>query len=305
MDDQHSVDGADEFRHEPGGEPYWGESIYLDVVDASGDLGGYVRLGLYPNLGQAWWTAAFTREGHGPVVAQLYDLPVEGGTGFSFARGEDRMVSEVAETLGSVRVEASTSAKAYDHPHEAYDDTAGRDVRLSLDLTWRSVGVPYHYAITSRYEIPCTVEGTISVDGEVFHLAGPGQRDHSWGVRDWWVHGWCWAALHFDDGQEVHFADIRIDGAPPLGYVQRDGVVDPIATLVVTETFDAEGLAGVTHAALSAHGIEVEITPTGYGPLLLTATDGRLSRFPRSMVRCRRGDGVQGLGWIEWNQPQG
>ena len=31
--------------------------------------------------------------------------------------------------------------------------------------------------------------------------------------------------------------------------------------------------------------------------------DGRVSRFPRALVRCRTDDGREGTGWIEWNQP--
>jgi len=54
---------ADERRHEPEGETYWGESWYLDFTDEAGGLGGYVRLGLYPNLGVAWYWACLVGEG--------------------------------------------------------------------------------------------------------------------------------------------------------------------------------------------------------------------------------------------------
>ena len=53
---------------------------------------------------------------------------------------------------------------------------------------------------------------------------GHGQRDHSWGVRDWWAFGWCWAAARLDDGTRVHFADIRMPGLPvAFGYLQPPG----------------------------------------------------------------------------------
>ena len=66
----------------------------------------------------------------------------------------------------------------------------------------------------------------MTVDGREYTLNGvPGQRDHSWGVRDWWSMDWVWSALHFDDGTHVHGVDIRIPGAPPIGigYAQRPG----------------------------------------------------------------------------------
>ena len=53
---------------------------------------------------------------------------------------------------------------------------------------------PTTTSLTTRYEIPCLVTGTVTVDGETFTVEGQGQRDHSWGVRDWWAFGWCWCS---------------------------------------------------------------------------------------------------------------
>ena len=39
-------------RPPPGEERLWGESWYFDFANREGTLGGYVRLGLYPNLGR-------------------------------------------------------------------------------------------------------------------------------------------------------------------------------------------------------------------------------------------------------------
>src|SRR5687767_3025855 len=58
----------DEGRHEAGAEQLWNESWYFDFAAADGSLGGYVRLGLYPNLGVAWYWAYLVREGE-PLLA--------------------------------------------------------------------------------------------------------------------------------------------------------------------------------------------------------------------------------------------
>ena len=96
-----------------------------------------------------------------------------------------------------------------------------------MDLVWTTAGTPYQYRITPRYEIPCTVSGTVTVDGRDVRRcdAVAGQRDHSWGVRDWWSMDWVWSALHLDDGTHLHGVDIRIPGAPPIGigYLQHAG----------------------------------------------------------------------------------
>ena len=61
---------ADERAHEAGEERLWGESWYFDFTDRAGTLGGYVRLGLYPNLGVAWYWACLVGEGR-PLVTVI------------------------------------------------------------------------------------------------------------------------------------------------------------------------------------------------------------------------------------------
>ena len=51
------LSAADERHHPPGDEPWWNESWYFDFATLDGRLGGYVRLGLYPNRGVAWYWA--------------------------------------------------------------------------------------------------------------------------------------------------------------------------------------------------------------------------------------------------------
>ena len=97
---------------------------------------------------------------------------------------------------------------------------------MAIDLVWSTDGTPYKYRLTTRYEIPCAVSGTVTVDGHRYTFdAVPGQRDHSWGVRDWWSMDWVWSALHLDDGTHLHGVEIRIPGVPPvgIGYVQDRG----------------------------------------------------------------------------------
>ncbi|MGH9195540.1 MAG: hypothetical protein ACRD1T_07360, partial [Acidimicrobiia bacterium] len=60
-------DLAAEQRHEVPSDKLWNESWYFDF--ANSDLnGGYVRLGLYPNLGVLWWWAYLVVDGRLVVV---------------------------------------------------------------------------------------------------------------------------------------------------------------------------------------------------------------------------------------------
>jgi hypothetical protein len=305
-EDRRAVTADDEARHEPDADPLWNESYYLDLVASDHTVGGYVRLGFYPNLGVVWWTTALVRVGGETIMSVAYDLTGAPMPALAAHGGGVDVTLTVTDPLRTFRVEATAPGIAYEDPADAYGSGDGRPVDLAMDLTWTTDGVPYHYDVTTRYEIPCLVAGSVTIDGERFEIDGQGQRDHSWGVRDWWAFGWCWLAARLDDGTRLHAADIRIPGMPvALGYVQAPGSVEAISELTVTEELGRLGMPTAGRAMIEPGGVDVAIEPVAFGPLVLTATDGRVSNFPRAMARFTTVDGRTGMGWIEWNQPQG
>jgi hypothetical protein len=203
-------------------------------------------------------------------------------------------------------VQVRGQGQAYDDPAALLRGEAGRPVEAALDLVWTTAGRPYQYRITPRYEIPCTVSGTFTVDGnEVSVREVPAQRDHSWGVRDWWAMDWVWSALHLDDGTHLHGVDIRIPGAPPfgIGYVQQPG--QPLVELqavTARATFGDNDLPTAT--AITYGDLTATVAIRGHAPVLLTAPDGRISHFPRAWATVVTDDGRSGVGWVEWNRNQ-
>jgi hypothetical protein len=202
-------------------------------------------------------------------------------------------------------------ARAIADPADAYEDEVpGTAAELALDLTWTTDGSPYHYVATTRYEIPCLVAGSVTVDGETVRVEGQGQRDHSWGVRDWWAFGWCWCSVRLQDGTRIHLSDIRIPNLPVFfGYVQTPstGAVHPITALSVDEQLGEHGFPTGVRMELEAapvRDIGMDVIPDAFGPVLLRDEEnGRTSRFPRAMIRCATDDGRTGAGWMEFNQP--
>jgi hypothetical protein len=297
----HEVVAADEARHTPDSEELWNESWYADVVAPDGSVAAYIRLGLYPNLGTAWWHVAVVGPDRPVVVCQRTDLDVP-GDGFAVSTDGVDIALSIDKDLESFTVRGTMTGTRHDAAVDIYDGKPGDPVSIEVDLTWATVGVPYHYGVTTRYEIPCAVTGSVTVDGEQVRLDGPGQRDHSWGVRDWWTFGWCWSAGHLDDGTHTHLTHVRMEGlefAP--GYVQRNGELNPVRSGRVTEEVDPDGFTD--HATAFHDDLVVEIEPIAFGPILLTSPDGRVGRFPRASARFSTADGRTGLGWVEWNQP--
>ncbi|MDY6995058.1 MAG: phosphotransferase [Actinomycetota bacterium] len=297
----------DEGRHTPDDEPLWSESWYFDFADPAQGFGGWFRLGLIPNQGHAWINAVLCGPDM-PTVAVL-DFEVALPDDHTEVRSADAVFGmTVREPLRTFGVTLRGRGEAYDDPSAILRGESGRRVEVDVDLTWTTVGTPYQYRMSPRYEIPCQVSGSVTTDGRTFELSAvAGQRDHSWAPRDWWSMDWVWSALHLDDGTHVHGVEIRIPGMDPLsvGYLQNPG--EPLVELhqvTARETFADNGLPVGTELTYEPGGVAVSIDVHGHGPVLLTSPDGRLSRFPRAWATVTAADGRTGVGWIEWNQSQ-
>src|SRR4051812_17382150 len=294
---------SDEAPHPPGPEELFNESWYFDAVAQDGSLGAYVRLGLYPNLGVAWLTT-FVCGPDRPTVAMVdFEAPLpEGG---ELATAGATLTCEAP--LERFRVTHVGAGERFDDPAAALRGESGEPVDVALDLVWETKGQPYAYRLATRYEIPCRVEGSIRVGDEELELRGVGQRDHSWGTRDWWAMDWVWSAGHLDDGTRFHAVQIRMPDAPRIGvgYVQPpDGDLLELDAVRADEEVGGDGLIRSAHLGLDPAGLELDVAPLGWGPLRLTAPDGRTSSFPRAMCRVTAADGRAGWAWLEWNRNQ-
>lgn len=303
MSDIPAVSPSDEGRHEPGQEQFWGESWYFDFFAPDGSIGGWVRIGLYPNLGVTWYHAFLVGPDRQTVAVADYETPLPKGGGLEL-RTHGLWADHICETpLEHFTVVNEAHGLGVDDPADLYEATPrGDQVPVAFDLEWETVGQPYHYIATTRYEIPCTVHGTIDVGQERIELDGFGQRDHSWGVRDWWQFGWLWTAGRLGDNTRFHGSDIRV---PQLdigfGYQQRDG--EMVTTNAVNADEDLGPHGFPTRANVAIGDLALGIEPIAFAPALLT-WEGRVSRFPRAMCRFTAADGRDGLGWTEWNQPE-
>ncbi|WP_179469588.1 DUF7064 domain-containing protein [Mycolicibacterium vinylchloridicum] len=298
-------DPADEGAHPPGEEPLWNESWYWDFADPAQGVGGWIRLGLVPNQNVAWINALVCGPEVPTVALVNFEAPLP--TDPALARADGAELRHGAITpLATYRVEVRGTAAEYDDPSALLRDEPGRPVELAMDLTWTSVGIPYAYRITTRYEIPCTITGTVTIGGRVLEFeAVPGQRDHSYGVRDWWSMDWVWSALHLEDGTHLHGVDIRIPGISPVsvGYLQRSG--DPVTettSVTADATFADNGLPLTTTIVYEPGPVQATVDVRGHAPVRLVGPDGQISQFPRSWVTVETADGRSGVGWVEWNR---
>jgi hypothetical protein len=295
----------DESAHTATDEPLWSESWYADFADAASGFGGWVRIGLIPNQQKAWLHALLCGPGLPTVAVVDFEIPLPADP-WALRTGAVDFTHTVGDPLHTYRIDLHGRGQSYPDPAALLRGEQGTPVEVGIDLVWSTDGTPYKYRLTTRYEIPCTVSGTVTVDGRRRTVDSvPGQRDHSWGVRDWWGMDWVWSALHLDDGTHLHAVDIRIPGVPPvgIGYLQdRGGTVTELQTFAARQTFDVDGLPATATLAVDPGGITATVDVRGHAPLRLVASDGRISQFPRVWATISTADGRGGVGWLEWNR---
>ncbi|GAA1705814.1 phosphotransferase [Microbacterium sediminicola] len=298
------VDPIDEGAHTTGKAKLWSESYYLDAVSDDGQLGVYTRIGDTRNLGTSLVSLALVRPGHRPIIlsdaeAPLPEWAAEGvrltvdAPTYTLDYSIPRPVDEFVVTFeGEARIYADDAAILRGEEGEA--------VAVSVKLTWERDGVDYRWRQTTRYEIPCRVTGTITIDGEEITFAGDGQRDHSWGIRDWWGNAWMWTAFRLEDGEKVHAVTVEETPGLAWGYSQQgEDVTELLSGRSEIEVGETGTLTRARITLNEAH-LKFDAEPLAYGSLRLLAEDGREAHFIRALAKFHTDDGRDGIGWIEW-----
>jgi hypothetical protein len=297
---------ADEALHQPGPERLWNESYYFDFAAPDGSVGGYVRLGLYPNWDRAWYWACVVRPGRPTVLVadNAVPLPASGSTTVQTAGISG--TQQITEPLRAAKVTLDATAALLPEPAAAYTDlAAAAPVRLGMDLDWITEGGVYPYKDLPRYEIPCQVTGVIQVGEDEVEVSGWGERDHSWGERDWWQVSWLWSSGRLADGTAFHGMQANIGFAIgwPSFEMPPGGEVSHLTGFCAHTDFGPGDFP--RQSRLQLPGTPMTAIPIAFAPIAMTSPDGRVSRFPRALCEFTADDGRAGYGWTEWNQPPG
>ena len=307
------LEAKDEGRHLPGTDLLWGESWYHDFAAADGSYGGYLRLGLYPNQRLAWYWVHLVRRDGPLVVVRDHAVPAPaplaraaGDSSITVASDRVRGTWGPLEPLWKYRITTDGTGVELADPAEAFRGESGPECRVHVDLTWTGVTQPFPYTATTRFEQSAWVEGEVVVGDERIEVHCPGQRDHSWGVRDWWLFGWVWCSGRLDDGTWWHSARSIV---PKIDIFQTGYVVTPDMNLTPVEKvhvdYEVDGDELPVKGELGVGDLALTWAAELHAPVLLVSPDGKRSRFPRAVCRFETADGRSGRGWIEFNFPEG
>ena len=124
MTAEHVVLPDDEARHTPDGDDLWNESYYCDFVRDDGSIGGWLRLGLYPNRQVAWWTTWIVWPDRPGIASVNYVMPVPPENGLvSESEDGERVEIDLRRPLEEFRLAASgLMGKEFADPADAYTD---------------------------------------------------------------------------------------------------------------------------------------------------------------------------------------
>ena len=300
--------GSDEHRHLPGTDPSWGESWYHDFAATDGSYGGWVRLGLYPNLGVAWYWVAIVRPGQPLVLISDTTAPCPGRDAPLALETAGYSTSwECTEPLMAWRITGDGTARTYANPADVFvpGHPGDGDVALRYDLEWRGAAVVFPYTETTRYEQSAWIQGDVAVGDDHVEVFCPGQRDHSWGNRVW-SFPWLWTSGHLPENRWFHGVRTLVPGGSNFqtGYLVEPGRdLEPVESLDIAYEVDGDDLP--VGADLRIAGLELRVTPELHAPVMIQSPDGVASKFPRALCKFETPDGTVGRGWVEFNFPAG
>ena len=302
-----SATDDEEARHSPGPEKWWGESWYFDFVASDGSVGGYCRLGLYPNRDASWFWFHTTGGGLSTVQIRDHALACPNGEISELGAGDWR--STLKRGPDGWNITLNGEGLALKNPLEALGSEAGDPVDIEAELAWVDRGPVFRYDVTTRYEQTCRVAGRLRLGERQWAIRGGGQRDHSWGVRDWTMYHF-WSSGSLSDGSAYHV--VSLPEIPlTIGYLlSPEERLEPLTTASLSHTFDSDGLPrrvrmNLVSDSRTSSTLAVTADAVGQAPVSLPTPDGGGSRFPRSIVSLAANDGRRGWGWIEYNLPRG
>ena len=310
----------DEFQHPVGPEDQWNESYYFNLYDPVAHIGGFSRIGIRPNEGTIDGALLlFLPDGALAVTRQVREQTentddVEVG-GIRYER---------LEPLKTWRVTWAGTAAVLPRPEEMVnpEGPSGIEFReLAVDLTFECLSRPVSGReaeevseatqalgvdlVLGHFEQAGRWTGSITLDGTEHPFSGHGNRDKSWGVRDWQGPShWRWFSANF--GDDLALGAVRIgfgDKEIQSGWLWRADA-DPVrfTEVVVTTELAPDGLTQVRSVLDlrdeqgGAHHLEGELLNVAPLP---QAKDGRLTLINEGLARWTYGDHV-GYGISEY-----
>lgn len=296
-------------------EEWWNESWFWDWFDDTGTLAGHCRIGLHPAQQRAWaWLFLYHRGEWIAVEETRLPLGDVQLPRVAYDKWGLRFAYDAISPLRSGRLRFSGFGRVVAGPR------AGVILPTGVELEIRSIGPPHttgrgnvagHMSDVfdaCRFEQPITAQGTLRIDDATHSFRGRGERDHSWGPRNWNIE---WTFLVANGAtMRLQCAEVTIPNVTRLGvgYLQRDTTVSLSNVSLDFECHDDNvlrpfgGRFAVTAEDGSTFAARVEVISAAEIDIAHTFVPPRPSIYRRALIRVHPEDGSAPLlGWAELN----
>ncbi len=179
---------ADELIHPASDDWLWRESAYFNFHDILGRVAGMTTVGVRPNQNRVEGLMGVSLNHRQVLMYGVRGSVDPDGGGL---HGIEGIHYEMIEPFKKWRVRGQADFV----PRRASDGASlGPPVPVDLDFVFEAMAPVYEFSSkalapfigqSQHYEQNGWVEGRAIVDGQTFDLQGFGNRDRSWGVRDW------------------------------------------------------------------------------------------------------------------------
>jgi len=230
--------------HPAGKHVDWNESFYFNLYDKEKNICAFMRIGLKPNKVEKNMMCYFMMP-DGSVLGTRDVGP-----------GEDLELA-----VNGLRLEKVVPDKEWRMTYKGtMKRTLGDDIQrreVAFTLTYRAVNKVFDYRecavgekdIVSRVnpaehtEQFGSIEGDLTIAGETIHLIGFGEKDHSWGIRDWVAPTmWIWLSCQFSDRLAFNITKLMVGtDVVDAGFIHMDGDNKPLVRTDVITEYAKEG----------------------------------------------------------------
>ncbi|TFF91425.1 hypothetical protein EU545_04120 [Candidatus Thorarchaeota archaeon] len=288
------LDSNAEYLHQAGERPDWRESYYFNWVDIDSGISGFSTIGLLPNVNKREFVFALFYEDQREVY---------------FTEPEGAVPGDMEDSLDD--------GKLYFKMNDALSEWQIHFIgsELEADILWRGRFPPFDFgrgsgtSWTGHFEQSGSVQGRVELeDGRTLQIDGLGQRDKSWGSRDWHIESWYAFHAQFPEFSIGLRRDV-VDGEvhPSGGVSTKDGCVPIQSVDVETHRVDEPITmpVGAVTTIIAESGEEYRfrsklISPTSFVRFEREYDGGRTELFEEMAIHKSLDTGAQGTGLIEW-----
>lgn len=294
----------------------WNESYYFCFADKRNNIKGMTRIGFKPNKPEGMsFLFLFFSDGtaagyHTNDDSKEYSNPLTVG---DITHSYEKSNNTWKYTFNGSMIQVKNSEdfpKVRENP-----ELIMNFLDVNLELTLNPLNEPYEYSehMTAEsleigkkagdfhWEQLGIIRGSITIDGEESMLEAMGQRDHTFGIRDWTgVGNWLYYVIWFNEDLAINPAAIVMDDGRMStgGFLFKNGENIPLRTIeIIDQQFRKDGIFPVSST--------LEITDKDRNLYILKGRPGAIIPLPFKNAEGQTSYLIQAFGEFELNEIKG